>query len=80
MSPTTSFLGAASISTPAAVGPSVSRLSWKHLPAGEQGFFRAPVLLSGHSEAVLIDGGFTFADGRAVVEAIRATGKTLTTI
>lgn len=55
-------------------------LSWKHFPAGEQGFYRAPVLISGATEAVLIDGGFTLSDGRAVAEAIRATGKRLTTI
>lgn len=55
-------------------------LQWKHFPAGENGFFRAPVLLSGAHEAILVDGGFTLADGRAVVEAIRASGKTLTTI
>lgn len=29
---------------------------------------------------MLIDGGFTFPDGEALAEAIRATGKTLTTI
>lgn len=55
-------------------------LGWKHLPAGESGFFRAPVLVYGPSEAILIDGGFTFSDGLAVVEAIRASGKKLTTI
>jgi glyoxylase-like metal-dependent hydrolase (beta-lactamase superfamily II) len=55
-------------------------LSWKHLPAGEKGFFRAPVLITGASEALLIDGGFTYPDGRAVVDAIKATGKKLTTI
>ncbi|NUU42599.1 MBL fold metallo-hydrolase [Tardiphaga robiniae] len=55
-------------------------LSWKHIPAGEKGFFRAPVLISGASEAVLIDGGFTYPDGRAVADAIKATGKKLTTI
>jgi glyoxylase-like metal-dependent hydrolase (beta-lactamase superfamily II) len=55
-------------------------LSWKHFPAGEHGFYRAPVLVSGPSEAVLIDGGFTLSDGRAVAEAIRATGKRLTAI
>lgn len=55
-------------------------LTWKHFPAGESGFFRAPVLISGASEALLIDGGFTLADGRAVVEAIKASGKRLTTI
>jgi len=57
-----------------------SRLSWKHFPAGENGFFRAPVLVTGSTEAVLIDGGFTFPDGRAVADAITATGKRLTTI
>ncbi len=55
-------------------------LTFKHLPAGPNGFFRAPVLVSGDTEAVLIDGGFTYADGRATVEAIQATGKNLTTI
>ena len=55
-------------------------LQWQALPAGERGFFRAPVLLSGAKEAILIDGGFSLPDGRAVVEAIKASGKTLTTI
>lgn len=55
-------------------------LQWRALPAGERGFFRAPVLLSGAREAILIDGGFSLPDGRAAVEAIRASGKTLTTI
>jgi glyoxylase-like metal-dependent hydrolase (beta-lactamase superfamily II) len=53
------------------------KLSWKHLPTGEAGFFRAPVLLTGGAEALLIDGGFTYPDGRVTVEAIKATGKKL---
>ena len=57
-----------------------SPLQWKHFPAGENGFFRAPVLLSSAKEAILIDGGFSLPDGRAVAEAIKASGKTLTTI
>jgi glyoxylase-like metal-dependent hydrolase (beta-lactamase superfamily II) len=57
-----------------------TQLTWKHFPAGEDGFFRAPVLISGASEAVLIDGGFTLPDGRALAEAIKASGKKLTTI
>lgn len=57
-----------------------SKLTWKHFPAGEHGFFRAPVLLSGAHEAILIDGGFTLPDGKAVAEAIKASGKKLTTI
>lgn len=55
-------------------------LAWKHFPAGEHGFYRAPVLVTGAAEAVLIDGGFTLSQGRALAEAIKATGKRLTTI
>lgn len=55
-------------------------LTYHHFPAGEHGFFRAPVLISGARDAVLIDGGFTLPDGKALAEAIRASGKTLTTI
>jgi glyoxylase-like metal-dependent hydrolase (beta-lactamase superfamily II) len=55
-------------------------LDLKHFPAGEHGFFRAPVLLSGEQDAILVDGGFTLSDGRAVAAAIRETGKRLTTI
>ena len=55
-------------------------LNWKHFPAGPNGFFRAPVLLTGSTEALLIDGGFTYADGRALVDAIKATGKVLTAV
>ena len=55
-------------------------LSWKHFPAGEHGFFRAPVLISGAKEAILIDAGFTFPDAKTLIEAIKKTGKKLTTI
>lgn len=48
--------------------------------ADENGFRRTPVLLTGEKEAILLDGGFTLSDGRAVADAIKATGKTLTTI
>jgi hypothetical protein len=46
-----------------------TKLSWTHFPAGPNGFFRAPVLLSGPTEALLIDGGFNYPDGRAVAAA-----------
>src|SRR5687767_1367351 len=55
-------------------------ITWTHFPAGEQGFFRAPVLLTGASDALLIDGGFTLEDGRKLAAAIRATGKRLAAI
>ena len=55
-------------------------LSLQNFPAGENGFFRAPVLVSGANDAILIDAGFTFPDANALVEAIKASGKKLTTI
>lgn len=55
-------------------------LRQQHFPAGENGFFRAPVLLSGASEAILIDAGFTFPDAKALIAEIQKTGKKLTTI
>lgn len=64
----------------AAVAGTSAPLQWKHFPTGDKGFFRAPVLLSGAKEAILIDGSFSLPDGRAVAEAIQASGKTLTTI
>ncbi len=77
---TTLAAGAAAVFAPAGLGHAAGTLTWKHFPAGQNGFFRAPVLISGATEAVLIDGGFTLPDGKAVADAIKATGKTLTTI
>lgn len=57
-----------------------TNLAWKHVPAGQNGFFRAPVLLSGATEVILIDGGFTLSNGKAVADAIKAGGKTLKAI
>ncbi|MCE3544008.1 MBL fold metallo-hydrolase, partial [Escherichia coli] len=57
-----------------------STLAWTYFQADENGFRRTPVLLTGEKEAILLDGGFTLSDGRAVADAIKATGKTLTTI
>ncbi|MFK4772276.1 MBL fold metallo-hydrolase [Rhizobium sp. ZW T2_16] len=77
---TTIAAGVTAVFAPANLGHAAGSLTWKHFPAGQNGFFRAPVLISGATEAVLIDGGFTLPDGKAVAEAIKATGKTLTTI
>lgn len=57
-----------------------AKLEWTYFQADENGFRRTPVLLTGEKEAILLDGGFTLSDGRAVADAIKATGKTLTTI
>lgn len=59
---------------------SASTLAWTYFQADENGFRRTLVLLTGEKEAILLDGGFTLSDGRAVADAIKATGKTLTTI
>lgn len=77
----TSFAaGVTAVFAPAGLGHAAPSLTLQSFPAGQNGFFRSPVLLSGASEAVLIDGGFTLPDGTAVAEAIKATGKTLITI
>ena len=55
-------------------------LNQAHFPAGENGFFRAPVLISGASDAILIDAGFTFPDAKTLIAAIQKTGKKLTTV
>ncbi|SET88440.1 MBL fold metallo-hydrolase [Paracoccus homiensis] len=54
--------------------------AWQAYRGDDRDFFRAPVLLTGSDEAILIDGSFNFPSGRALVEAIRASGKRLTTI
>ncbi|RUL95933.1 MBL fold metallo-hydrolase [Rhizobium chutanense] len=55
-------------------------LQWRYFQADAAGFGRTPVLLTSEHDAILIDGGFTLPFGRDVAEAIKATGKRLTTI
>lgn len=76
----TTAAGAAALMVPGISFAGSNGLTWTHFPAGENGFFRAPVLVQGATEAVLIDGGFTLPDGRALADEIKSTGKTLTTI
>ncbi|MCZ4432120.1 MBL fold metallo-hydrolase [Agrobacterium sp. SOY23] len=57
-----------------------SPLSWTAFRTTEAGFLRAPVLVTGKTEAVLIDSSFSFSDGKIVAAAIKASGKRLTTI
>lgn len=77
---TTAAWAAGAPAVPAVSTTARTPLRWQHFPANEQGFSRAPVLLTGAHDAVLIDGGFTLSDGKALADAIRATGKRLTTI
>ena len=55
-------------------------IAWTGWRTNAQDFFRAPVLLTGEKEAILLDGGFNFAAGRETVKKIKASGKRLTTI
>lgn len=66
--------------TAAKAAAAAAALEWTYFQADENGFRRTPVLLSGEKDAILIDGGFTLSDGRAVADAIRKTGKRLSTI
>lgn len=72
--------GAVSILPLATSEAAGSKLKWQYFQAGETGFRRTPVLLTGKTEAILIDGGFTLSDGRAVADSIKKTGKHLSTI
>lgn len=76
----TAAAGAAMLMSSTGSNAADAGLTWAHFPAGEAGFNRAPVLVTGETEAVLIDGGFTLEGGRKLAEAIKATGKPLTTI
>ena len=76
----TAAAGLATLPLAATVKAAATALQWTYFQADENGFRRTPVLLSGEKEAILIDGGFTLSDGRAVAEAIIKTGKRLTTI
>ncbi|WJM83742.1 MBL fold metallo-hydrolase [Dickeya chrysanthemi] len=55
-------------------------LEWVAFKTNEAGFLRAPVLITGKSEAVLIDSSFNYSDGKIVADAIKSSGKKLTTI
>lgn len=55
-------------------------LAWTVFRSSEAGFLRAPVLVTGPTEAVLIDANFNYADGKMVADAIQQCGKRLTTI
>lgn len=62
------------------IASAATTLEWAGWRGDERDFFRAPVLVTGDDEAILIDGSFTYPAGRALVAEIKATGKRLTTI
>lgn len=75
----TSWLAASMLVAASAVN--ATELKVTHYNPAEKGIF--PVsssLISGEKEAILVDAQFGVADGKALVELVRASGKTLTTI
>jgi glyoxylase-like metal-dependent hydrolase (beta-lactamase superfamily II) len=76
----TALFGAGALFPQASADAASGKLAWRAFQADEAGFSRMPVLLSGRKEAILLDGGFTLSDGRKLAEAIKASGKTLTTV
>jgi glyoxylase-like metal-dependent hydrolase (beta-lactamase superfamily II) len=50
------------------------------ITASPEGFLVNATLVTGAHDAVLIDAAFTVADARKIVDTVRASGKTLTTV
>jgi glyoxylase-like metal-dependent hydrolase (beta-lactamase superfamily II) len=55
-------------------------LQWQYFSTDLDNLFRTPILIEGDQEAMLVDGGFTLANGRMLLEKITKSGKKLTTI
>lgn len=71
---------ALSTSLPRLAQAQTSTLSWSAVRGDDKDFFRAPVLLSGEKEAILIDGSFNLPAGEQMAALIKDSGKQLTTI
>lgn len=63
---------------PAATPP--PKLELQVITGTPEGFRVNSTLITGAHDAVLIDGAFTLADARTIVERVRASGKNLTTV
>lgn len=77
---TISYVFFSFVFTLAAFNSQAAKLDITYFPTDAAGFSRAPVLVSNDSEAILIDGGFTFSDASKTIQAIKESGKTLKTI
>ena len=66
---------------PVAPAPPVAApLKLQVITASPEGFLVNSTLVTGQKDALLIDAQFTLADGKKVADAIKASGKTLTTV
>lgn len=75
-----SFTAVGLISCGTADRPAADALEWQATRADEDGFSRAPVILTSGNESVLIDSGFRLSDGQELADTLKATGKPLTTV
>ncbi|MFE2723604.1 MBL fold metallo-hydrolase [Kitasatospora sp. NPDC059327] len=58
----------------------MSSLDFEVVDGPDSSLNKTSVLVTGPTDALLVDAGFTRSDGRRLVERIRATGKRLTTV
>ncbi|GHH69204.1 MBL fold metallo-hydrolase [Kitasatospora indigofera] len=58
----------------------MSTLDFQVVDSPDSSLNKTAVLVTGQQEAMLVDAGLTRSDGRRLVEAVRATGKRLTTV
>jgi glyoxylase-like metal-dependent hydrolase (beta-lactamase superfamily II) len=68
---------------PVAVAPAppvAAPLKVQVVTGSPEGFLVTSTLVTGQKDALLIDAQFTLGDGKKVAEAIKASGKTLTTV
>ncbi len=65
---------------PSAAPDQALPLKLQVLTGSPEGFLVNSTLVSGQKDAILIDAQFTLADGKKVADAIKASGKTLTTV
>lgn len=63
-----------------APAPPPPPLELRVITGSPQGFLVNSTLVTGARDAVLIDGAFTLADARKIVDQVRASGKNLTTV
>jgi glyoxylase-like metal-dependent hydrolase (beta-lactamase superfamily II) len=68
---------AAAATTPAFTPPPVAV---QVVTGSPEGFLVNSTIITGQRDAILIDAQFTLADGKKVADALKATGKTLTTV
>lgn len=58
----------------------MSSLDFQVIDSPDSSLNKTSVLVTGPRHAMLVDAGFTRSDGRRLAEAVRATGKPLTTV